>query len=443
MAFSSGLSSILSGGDGVIAARATPAGPGALAIIRLSGDGLETVLGRLCPDLDRSRVRHAQLLRILDSEGKEIDEGIVVFYRAPASYTGEDVAELTVHGSPFLVEEVLSSACAAGARRAAPGEFTRRALANGKMDLSQAEAVDQLIRSESAWQARLAREQLHGRLSGKIRTLRGGLIDLLAAAEASLDYVEQGVVVSDEEIDLQRRNCLRELDALLGTLKFGRKVREGMRVVVLGPPNTGKSSLFNILCREERAIVTARAGTTRDLLEVQLEIEGIPVYLVDTAGLRETEDEVELEGIRRARKIAADADLLLLVGDGEARWEDEMSTEGEVIRIRNKIDIAPPRAGEEDAIPVSALSGEGIGALRKEIHRKIRVENSGETVAINERQAGVLSAAREHMLFDESDPRELIVEEIRRAMDLMDEVLGKVDGDEVLDAVFGKFCVGK
>jgi len=443
MAFSSGLSSILSGGDGVIAACATPVGPGALAIVRLSGKGLATVLDRLCPGLDRDRARHAQLVQILDPNEEEIDEGIAVFYRAPASYTGEDVAELTVHGSPFLVEEILSSACAAGARRAAPGEFTRRAFANGKVDLSQAEAVDELIRSESAWQARLAREQLHGRLSEKIGSLRARLIELLAAAEASLDYVEQGIVVSDEEIGALRRNCQRELDLLLGTLQFGRKVREGVRIVVLGPPNTGKSSLFNLLCREERAIVTPRAGTTRDLLEVQLEIEGIPVNLVDTAGLRETKDEVELEGISRARKSAADADLLLLVGDGDSRWDDELAAGKEAIRIRNKIDISPPRADEEDAIPVCALSGEGIEELRKEMHRRIASGHGGETVAINERQAGLLSAAREYLLFDEGEERELIVEEIRQALDKLDEVLGKIDGDEILDAVFGKFCVGK
>ena len=445
MVSSSGLSSILSGGEDVIVACASAAGFGALAIVRLSGAHLEAVAGRLCPGLETGRARQAQLVAILDPAGGEIDRGIGIFFSGPASYTGEDVLELTVHGSPFLVREIISSAIKAGARRARPGEFSRRAVANGKMDLPQAEAVDQLIRAESAWQARLAREQLHGRLSAKIGILRQKLVELLAAAEASLDYVEQGVLVSDTDLLRLRNDCLKALDFLLGTLKLGRKIRQGMKIVVLGPPNTGKSSLFNRLCREERAIVTPRAGTTRDLLEVYLEIEGIPVCLVDTAGLRESRDEVEIEGMTRARESAAGADLLLLVGDHEARYEDEVPPHQEVIRIRNKIDISPPRPDEEMALPLSAKYGDGIEELRKEIHRRIEIQPDSfeDVVAINARQAEALSRARSHLLFDEKNERELIVEEIRLAVERMDEVLGKVDGEEILDAVFQQFCVGK
>ena len=443
MAFSSGLSSILSGGDEVIAARATPAGPGALAIVRLSGPSLGGVLARLCPALDLKKVRQAQFIRILDARGAEIDEGVGIFFRGPASYTGEDAAELTVHGSDFLVEETLKAAVVAGARWARPGEFTRRAVANGKMDLSQAEAVDQLIRSECAWQARLAREQLHGRLSEKIGVLRQEMLRLLAATEASLDYVEQGLVVDDQEMLRLQKTCLADLDRLLATLSAGRKIRGGLRIVILGPPNTGKSSIFNVLCKEERAIVNPRAGTTRDVLEVEMEIEGIPVTLVDTAGLRETADEVELEGVARARKGAAGADLVLLVSDGEARCEDFGGAGPEQIRVRNKIDL--PGRRHREGLLVSARSGEGMAELRRELHRRIRrpLENLEGGIAINSRQADALGAAREHLLFGAGEERELVAEEIRLALGKMDEVLGRVDGEEVLDAVFDTFCLGK
>lgn len=445
MDFSSGLSSILSGGEDTIAACATPAGPGALAIIRLSGRGLKAVLAEICPKLDFQKVRLAQFVSFLDERGDEIDRGIGIFFRGPASYTGEDTAELTLHGSGFLVEEILKAAEAAGARRALPGEFTRRAVANGKMDLSQAEAVDQLIRSETAWQARLAREQLHGRLSEEVAALREELLGLLAATEASLDYVEQGVIVDDEDLGLKRDACVGKLDSLLRTLVTGRKIRGGVRVVVLGAPNTGKSSLFNVLCREERAIVTSRPGTTRDLLEVEMDIEGIPVCLVDTAGLRETEDEVELEGIVRARKGAAGADLVLMVSDGQGPCEELPEDGPEQIRVRNKIDIFPVQSGDEEGIAVSALTGEGLEELRGELHRRIRrpLENLEGGVAVNPRQAKALEAAREHLFFEPDEERELVAEEIRQALEKLDEVVGRVEGEEVLDAVFDTFCLGK
>jgi len=420
-------------------------GPGALAIIRLSGQGLKAVTAALCPDLDFGKPRRAQLVKILDETGEELDEGLGTFFKGPASYTGEDVVELTVHGSDFLVEETLKAAVAAGARRARPGEFTRRAVANGKMDLSQAEAVDQLIRSETGWQARLAREQLHGRLSERVAELRDEFVGLLAVAEASLDYVDQGVVVEDAALIQRRDSCVAGLDRLLGSLRAGRRIRNGVRVVILGPPNTGKSSLLNVLCREERAIVTPRAGTTRDLVEIEMNIEGIPVCLVDTAGLRETADEIEIEGISRARKGAAGADIVLLVSDGEARCEDFGEESPERIRVRNKIDISPIEPEANDGLPVSALSGEGIEELRQELRRKIQgpLEEFDGGVAINSRQAEALAKAREHLIFAAGDDRELIAEEIRVALEKLDEVLGRVGGEEVLDAVFGTFCLGK
>jgi len=313
------------------------------------------------------------------------------------------------------------------------------------MDLSQAEAVDQLIRAETGWQARLAREQLHGKLSEKIGKLREDLLGLLAVAEASLDYADQGVVVEDPTILARRDLCLSRIDRLLGSLTAGRRIRGGVKVVILGPPNTGKSCIFNKLCREERAIVTSRPGTTRDLLEIQMDIDGIPVCLVDTAGLRETADEIELEGIARARKGAAGADIVLLVSDGENPCEDFREEGPEVIRVRNKIDLSPVEPGDSEGLPVSALTGSGIDQLREELRCRIRgpLEGLDGGVAVNSRQAEALSEARSHLLFEAGDDRELMAEELRLALEKLDEVVGRVEGEEVLDAVFGAFCLGK
>lgn len=445
MASLSGLSSILTGGDDAIVARATPDGAGALAIVRLSGPDLSGIIAGLCPGLVPAQPRVAQLRSIVGSDGREIERGILIFYPAPHSFSGEDMLEMSVHASPFLVEEIISSAVEAGARRATPGEFSRRAVANGKMDLVQAEAVDQLIRAETAWQAKLAREQLHGELSRKILRLRDKMLSILAATEASLDYVEQGAKVADGEIDGLRRGCLTEMERLLASVNAGRRIRRGARVVILGPVNVGKSSLLNALCKVERAIVNVRPGTTRDPVEVEMDIEGIPVCLVDTAGLRNTGDDVEQEGISRARNAAKNADILLLVKEAGGAVETPAPVGPPHIRVHNKIDLLPAAGIQDTGLGVSALTGEGVEELRAEIHRLVKapLADLDGGVAMNPRQAEALTAAREHLLFDIAGDRELIAEEVYLALEKLDELLGRIDEEEVLDEIFGAFCLGK
>jgi len=446
MASSKRLSFTLIGGEDVIVARATSEGPGALAIVRLSGLGLRELLPGICPELDLARPRLAQYVRLLDSEGEEIDEIIGIFYAAPKSFTGEDSAELILHASPFLVESALAAAVKAGARRAVPGEFSRRAVSNGKMDLTQAEAVHQLIQAETAWQARLAREQLHGKLSGKIEVLRKELLNLLAMVEASLDYVEQGVLVDDGVLMDSLSRSLDALKNLLGSVEAGRRLRSGTRVVILGPPNAGKSSLFNRLCREEKAIVAAGPGTTRDLVEAHVEIEGVPVELVDTAGLRTSEDEVEQEGISRARGAARDADLILLLTEGSAPFEESaVGHRTPMLKIRNKMDLYPDVRGREGELLISARTGAGLEMLIQEVHQRVLqpLENIDGGIALNSRQAECLGRAKDYLGFPSGEPGEIMAERIHLALKELDEVIGVIGGEEVLDRVFSSFCLGK
>ena len=403
--FSSGLSSVLSGGNETIVARATPSGAGALAIVRISGSDAFAVAGKLCPGFGDPRPWRARRVSVVDPEGEPVDDAVAIGYRAPRSYTGEDMVELMVHGSTWVVDQVVESAIAGGARRASPGEFTRRAVANGKMDLVQAEAINELIHAETAWQARLAREQRIGRL--------------------------------DE---------IREtIDRLLQTLRRGRRVREGMRIVIEGPPNSGKSTLFNTLLARERAIVTETPGTTRDSLEAHLDIEGVPIVLVDTAGIRNTADPVEREGVRRARQEVAAADLILSL-----RAVDRAADEGwpipagvPRIDIGSKADLGerPP----EGRLMVSCHEGRGLAELRRRIHHAVvsEVEGGAGPAAVNFRHADILQRTRACVDAAAGAPGELAAMELRQGIGFMAELFGEVDNDQVLDVVFSSFCVGK
>ena len=285
-ASSSGLSSDLAGGADTIVARATPAGRGALALIRVSGPRAAACAMRVCPDLSFGVGWKATLTTLHDAEGEALERAIVTSFPGPRSYTGEDMLEVTIHGSPFLVDTVIESFVAAGARPAGAGEFTRRAVANGKLDLVQAEAVCDLVNADTAWQHRNARQQLAGALSKEFESLRAVLVTLLASFEASLDYEVQGVAVPAEEMTAQLEECRSKLAALLATAGAGKRLREGLRLVILGPTNAGKSTLFNYLSESERAIVSPQPGTTRDVVETELDLGGVRIVVQDTAGLR-------------------------------------------------------------------------------------------------------------------------------------------------------------
>ncbi len=445
-AFSSGLSSDLSGGADTIVARATAAGAGALAVIRVSGPETCRLAGLLSPDINMASPWRAGVVRLHDESGVFQEEAIVIPYRAPRSYTGEDMLELMVHGSRWIVDAVVGTIISAGARQAAPGEFTRRAVANGKMDLVQAEAVNEVIQAETEWQARMAREQLHGALSQEFGGLREALVALLANVEGSLDFEEQGVAVDPGAHEAARKGCVARIDTLLATVGAGVRVREGARVVIVGAPNAGKSTLFNALLARERAIVAPTPGTTRDVLEAELEIEGLPVILVDTAGIREVEDPTEAEGVRRARREEERADLIVaLWGSDDCKhlcFQEVAGTERR-LNIVSKADLAEQQT--EGVLAISCLTGQGVDRLREEIHLRVAapVAALAGSVAVNVRHAAALLRARECLETLSSVPQEVAALEIRSAMLALDELLGSLENNEVLDAVFSSFCVGK
>ncbi len=443
-AFSSGLSSVLSGGADTIVARATAAGAGALAVIRVSGPETERLAGLLCPEVDMGAPWRARVVQLHDLDGQSIEDAIAIPYRAPRSYTGEDMLELLVHGSPWIIERVLETMVSAGGRCAGPGEFTQRAVANGKMDLVQAEAVHEVIQAETLWQARLAREQLHGGLSREFQALKEKLILFLAEVEGSLDFEEQGAVVDHDALERAQEDCVSGVEALLHTEAAGVRVREGARVVIIGAPNAGKSTLFNTLLLRERAIVTEAPGTTRDVLEADLEIGGLPVVLVDTAGIREANEPAEAEGIRRAEKEMDRADVILeLFPAGQGERAAGSRQEERRITIISKVDLAGVTG--DGVLGISCVTGEGLDRLRKEIHERISAPLGSMTgkVAVNARHRGALVRAQRQLKGILSLPREVAALEIRSAAKILDELLGSVDDQEVLDSIFSTFCVGK
>ena len=443
---SSGLSSALSGGGDTIVARATAAGAGALAVVRVSGAETRRLARLLCPEVDMEVPWRAGVVQLYDGAGHHLESAVAIPYRAPKSYTGEDMLELMVHGSPWVVDAVVGTMISAGARHADPGEFTRRAVANGKMDLVQAEAVNDVIKAETHWQARLAREQLHGALSVEFGKLRQSLVAFLAEVEGSLDYQEQGVDVDHEALELARDGCVNQINGLLDTVAAGVRVREGARVVIMGAPNCGKSTLFNALLARERAIVTATPGTTRDVLEAELEIEGLPVILVDTAGIREAVDPAESEGILRAKREVERADLILALrpaGENEAPWGPEGQPGERRLDIVSKADLA--RTSPGDVLAVSCVTGKGLDRLREEIYRRVAAPVGAMTgsVAVNIRHADALVRAKDFLDGVFLVPREVAALDIRSAASALDEVLGALDDEAVLDSVFSTFCVGK
>ena len=448
MASSSGWSSDLCGGADTIVARATPGGRGALAVIRVSGPETSALALRVCPGLDLGSAWSARLVTVHDAAGVPLEQAIAVPFLAPRSYTGEDMLEVTVHGAPHLVEAVIEAFVSAGGRRAEPGEFTRRAVANGKLDLVQAEAVGDLIAADTAWQLRLAREQLSGKLSARFVELRSELVGLLAILEASLDFEAQGAVVTEEEVGVQRDRCLSKLDDLLATAGAGELIRDGARVAILGPPNAGKSTLFNHLCGSERAIVSPHPGTTRDLLEAELDLDGVRVVIQDTAGLRTGGDAVEAEGRRRALGAAASAAVVVLLWAAdtpEGSSAPKVPSDLPVLRVRSKADLAAGRAPEDGWLPVSCRTGEGVARLIGDLTELVgrEVADFGGEVAIAARHRRALEEARAELVGCDPGPPEVAVEAVRWALHRVREMMGEVPSEEVLDEVFSAFCIGK
>jgi tRNA modification GTPase len=442
------LSSDLAGGADTIVARATPAGRGALALIRISGAQAAACAARVCPDHSFAGGWKTTLATLHNRAGEAIERGVVTSFPAPRSYTGEDMLEVTVHGSPYLVDTVIDAFVAAGARPAEAGEFTRRAVANGKLDLVQAEAVRDLVAADTARQHRNARQQLAGALSAEFKRLRGALVALLALVEASLDFEAQGIEVPVGEVEARREECRTQLSDLLATADAGERLREGLRVVILGPPNAGKSTLFNYLAGSERAIVSPHPGTTRDLVEAELDLGGVRIVVQDTAGLRAGGDEIEAEGHRRAQAAAAAADLGVVLWVMDAGGESAPPDVPEwlpAIRLRSKVDLAPGTMVTDGWLGISCHSGEGLDDFRDELLRRVLgdVPDLGGAVAIAARHRRALEEAAAELERCDIESPETAAENVRWALRAVDALIGEVSTDDVLDEIYSSFCIGK
>lgn len=451
-----------------IAAIATPAGHGGVGIVRLSGPEAESILTRLVPGWpDEHPSHHLRLSRIVD-DGELLDEALAVLMRGPKSYTGEDVVEFQCHGGPVILRKVLDAALAAGARSARPGEFTERAFLNGRLDLTQAEAVADLVNATSDAAHRLAMEHLEGSLGGAIRADLEAVTEAMVLLEAAIDFSHEEHVYQIERDEILARvdRVMENLAELRRTFDSGRRQREGVRVVIMGPTNAGKSSLFNALHGTERAIVTEVAGTTRDWLEEELVLSGVLVRLVDTAGLRDTSDRVEEIGIERSRALGHDADVVVWVVDrtapvttAERRELDALRASGRpVVVCINKADRPSTLSTEDQAwlggfdhcydtafaaeerrfddflaalstLAAELTSGEGVLLSRtRHLEAVIRADEALD------RTRAAIEAEMEH---------ELIAIDLREALDALGAIVGQVSTDDILNRIFGEFCVGK
>ena len=438
-----------------IAAVSTPPGRGGVGVVRISGRGVpeiaQAVVGRL------PEPRRATLCDFRTASGELIDRGIVLFFPGPNSYTGEDVLELQGHGGPLVMRQLLGRCVDAGARIAEPGEFTKRAFLNGRMDLAQAESVADLIDAESEEAARGAARSLSGEFSRRVSAIADAMLELRSHVEACIDFPEEEIDTADRDALEGKSSALeRDLDSLLSIARQGSVLREGLTVVLVGRPNVGKSSLLNRLAGEELAIVTPVPGTTRDYVRATIAIEGVPIHLVDTAGVRETDDPVERIGVDRAWRAIESAGAALVIEsatDTEARDEsvlERLPARQARARVVNKIDLVPhgvtPQVGEETTIPVSAKTGEGIDRLRAWLLEVAGWRPSGEAVFIaRERHLRALEEARAH-LQRSGEVRQLLdlsAEELRLAHRALGRISGEVSADDLLGVIFASFCIGK
>jgi len=435
------------GARDTIAAIATAAGRGAIGVVRLSGVKVPGIARKLLGRVPEPR--RATLASFRSALGEPQDRGIALYFPAPHSYTGEPMLELHGHGGAMVMQLVLRACLDAGARLAEPGEFTQRAFLEGKLDLAQAEAVADLIDASSREAARSALRSLGGEFSSAIGALRAQLIDVRALTEALLDFPEEEVdAVHREDAAARLRAVQLRLDEVLAKSRQGSLLREGIHVVLAGRPNVGKSSLLNRLAGEERAIVTPVAGTTRDALREPIQIDGVPLVLVDTAGLRASMDLVEQLGIERTQQELQRADLVLFVreaGETDA-LPGNLAAEVRRIHVYNKVDLVPGFAPPVGALAVSAKTGQGLEGLRKAILSAAGWSATGESVFLaRERHLRALARAREHL--DDAGrqlPRwELFAEELRLAQVALGEITGEFSADDLLGEIFGRFCIGK
>lgn len=448
-----------------IAAIATPPGEGGVGIVRISGSNVWNIADRIFQGSEKPSTKDGGTFlhgKVVDEKGAEIDDALCLIFRAPRSYTGEDTVELQGHGGPVVLKKILRQALGAGARMAEPGEFTKRAFLNGKLDLVQAEAVADLIHARSDRAAAAALEQLDGRLSDRFNDLYSRLVDIAADLETTLDFVEDEL--PDEvfpTLGKKLDESFQCLETLISTWDEGRLLRDGARVVIMGRPNAGKSTLFNALLGHDRAIVTNIAGTTRDVIEESLVLDGIPLRILDTAGLREAECEIEREGIRRARAHSEAADIAVYLIDSSQPFSEEDAEHLQKLKpastvvVANKKDIRHSsfifHLSSFDLIDASFESGDGLAEIHSAISEKLGgLSHAPAHAVISERHRALLAQAQDELELargqisgQEDEGIALAAEHLRSALEHLGQVTGRVYHNELLDSVFSRFCIGK
>jgi tRNA modification GTPase len=470
--------------DDTIVAIATPAGRGGIGVVRLAGpeaNSIALIMLRLKHQLEPGRAVFGELIepeaccapaRDIDldvacpsttvPQGQRVDEVVVTYFAKPDSYTTDDVVEISAHGSPVVLHHVVQLAVSRGARLAEPGEFTMRAFLNGRIDLAQAEAVRDLIESQTLYQAKIAAQQLEGELSRRLQPTKQKLVELIATLEAGIDFAEDDVSVLPSSHILERLLAIRApLEQLASSFAYGKIVHEGMTLAIVGRPNVGKSSLFNRLVERERAIVTATPGTTRDLVSETVAIGGIPVQLMDTAGIRRALDEAESIGIRKSMEALADADLVLVVLDSsQARTGEDLELLQQVeqrpaIVVENKVDVTSSqfsvKGSQLSRVRTSAITGEGVAELRAEIQRHIGGHGRGQFesgLLTNIRHQGLVQNSLASLSAAEGAvqshvPHEMLLLDLYNALHALDEITGGTTNDDILNLIFSRFCIGK
>ncbi|WP_394754448.1 tRNA uridine-5-carboxymethylaminomethyl(34) synthesis GTPase MnmE [Crenothrix sp.] len=439
-----------------IAAIATPSGNGGVGIVRISGALVTEIAGSLLKK--KLTPRLAQYNHFLDQDGNAIDSGISLYFPAPASYTGEDVLELQGHGGSVVLDMLLRRVLSLGARLANPGEFTERAFLNDKLDLAQAEAVADLIECSTEQSARSAQKSMQGLFSKQINALVGELTELRIYVEAAIDFVDEEIdFLSDGVVKNRLARLLLSLQDIQKNAQQGRLLREGMTIVLAGKPNAGKSSLLNALAGHDAAIVTPIAGTTRDILRERIQLDGMPLHIIDTAGLWDSDDIVEKEGIRRAREEIQKADKILHLVDGQDL--DKPSLLGdlpehiEIIKVVNKIDLtgrspAIQHTTQGTHLYLSVKTGQGMDLLKQHLKQSVGFNESTDTVFIARRRH--IEALNKAYDFIESAVQqlqvragELVAEDLRQAQNSLGEITGKISSDDLLGKIFSSFCIGK
>ncbi len=447
--------------EDTIAALATPSGTGAISVVRISGRDSFSAIDSIFKGKSKIADASSHTIhygKIIDEKGLLVDDVLISVFRAPNSYTGEDSAEISSHGSPYISKRILEILLKKNVRSAEPGEFTRRAFLNGRIDLAQAEAVADIISSRTEASLRGARNQLDGILSAKVNDLRSSLINTSSFVELELDFAEENLeFVGHDELLKKVNNIVNEIDSLLKTYSFGRVIRDGVNVAIVGKPNVGKSSLLNYILKEARAIVSHLPGTTRDIIREEVSIDGILFRLFDTAGIRLSEDEIEKEGVLRSRKAIKEADVVVFICDVEQGPAEDLKEEllkvtgiDKIITVINKIDLVKQRDFDADIL-ISVKTSEGMNNLLnklKEVSLGLTTYSEKSAVVSNVRHYHCLTKAKEALIDAKNSisskfSGEFIAVDLRNAEGYLGEIIGEVTNDDILNNIFTKFCIGK